>query len=284
MTAIPHQEQPPLTHAGRILTRRENGDPTAAGARSRYMALELGQRRLLAALARQNGEAPHDVLAAAVASPAGVVFSLMTRLCERGLAVQTPGGWKLQGWVTPLAREDMTRSVHVALSIPQDDLLRPPCDSVMERRIFEACLQLFEGSVVLPNVPLARVVDVAAAAPYLDQADRTFLENPLTQLDIVVLRKGLLPVLAIEADGTQHDAGPQYARDARKNRILHVAGLPMVRLRVRDRMSDDLLTRHLGRALWEAARIARPSQRGHVELARALSRVMPGPAREDADD
>ncbi|MDK2013832.1 MULTISPECIES: hypothetical protein [unclassified Deinococcus] len=190
MTAIPHQEQPPLTHAGRILTRRENGDPTAAGARSRYMALELGQRRLLAALARQNGEAPHDVLAAAVASPAGVVLSLMTRLCERGLAVQTSGGWKLQGWVTPLAREDMTRSVHVALSIPQDDLLRPPCDSVMERRIFEACLQLFEGSVVLPNVPLARVVDVAAAAPYLDQADRIFLENPLTQLDIVVPRTG----------------------------------------------------------------------------------------------
>ncbi|AFD27794.1 DUF2726 domain-containing protein [Deinococcus gobiensis] len=237
------------------------------------MALELRQRRLLAALAAHDGEVPNDVLASAVQSPPGVAFGLMVRLCEIGMAVQTPAGWKLEDWALPLAREDLARSVHLALVIPQDDLLRPPCDSRTERRVFEVCTRLFEGSVVLPNVPLARVVDADAAQHYLDREDQRFLANPSTQVDIVVLGRRLLPVLAIEADGPQHDADPQHSRDARKNRILRVAGLPVARLRVREQMSDDVLAHHIGRALWDAARIARPSQRGHVELARALSRL-----------
>ena len=280
MTAIPHPGKPLLTHAGRITpVRGSSVDPTTPppGARARYMSLELRQRRLLAALAAHDGEVPNDVLATAVQTPPGVAFGLMVRLCEAGLALQTPAGWQLEDWVLPLAREDLASSVHVALVIPQDDLLRQPCDSVTERRVFRVCLNLFEGSVVLPNVPLSRVVDPDAASHYLDGEDRKFLAHPSTQVDIVVLGQSLLPVLAIEADGPQHDVDPQHSRDARKNRILRVAGLPIARLRVRDQMSDDVLAHHLGKALWEAARIARPSQRGHVELARALSRVVPVP-------
>ncbi|AXH00602.1 DUF2726 domain-containing protein (plasmid) [Deinococcus wulumuqiensis] len=168
-------------------------------------------------------------------------------------------------------------------SSPRTTCCAPPCDSATERRVFEVCLHLFEGSVVLPNVPLARIVETDAARHYLDQEDQKFLGNPATQVDIVVLGKNLLPVLAIEADGPQHDLDPQHSRDARKNRILRVAGLPIARLRVRARMSDDVLAHHLGKALWEAARIARPSHRGHVELARALSRLTPSPCTGEAD-
>lgn len=283
MTAIPQQGKPLLNHAGRITPVRGssvNPTPAPIGSRARYMSLELRQRRLLAALAAHDGEVPNDVLATAVQTPPGVAFGLMVRLCEAGLARQTLAGWQLEDWVLPLAREDLASSVHVALVIPQDDLLRPPCDSVTERRIFRVCLHLFEGSVVLPNVPLARVIDPDAASHYLDGDDRKFLANPSSQVDIVILGKSLLPVLAIEADGPQHDVDPQHSRDARKNRILRVAGLPLARLRVREQMSDDVLAHHLGRALWEAARIARPSHRGHVELARALSRIVPLPTEQ----
>lgn len=286
MTAISQTGKPLLNHAGRLAPLRGssvNPGPTPpAGARARYMALELRQRKLLAALAAHDGEVPNDVLATAVQTPPGVTFGTMVRLCEAGMAIQTPAGWKLEDWVLPLAREDLASSVHVALVIPQDDLLRPPCDSVTERRIFQVCLHLFEGSAVLPNVPLSRIVDPEAAGHYLDHEDRKFLGNPSTQVDIVILGKSLLPVLAIEADGPQHDVDPQHSRDARKDRILRIAGLPVARLRVRAQMSDDALAHHVGKALWEAARIARPSHRGRVELARALSRVVPLPA-EKAD-
>lgn len=113
------------------------------------MALELRQRKLLSALAAHDGEVPNDILSTAIRTPPGIGFGTMVRPCEAGMAVQTPARWKLEDWVPPLAWEDLASSVHVALVILKDDLLRTPCDSVTERRIFQVYLHLFEGSAVL---------------------------------------------------------------------------------------------------------------------------------------
>lgn len=153
MTAIPASGSPLLSHAGRMAPLRPA--PTTpvppAGSQARYMALELRQRRLLAALAAHDGEVPNDVLASAVRSPPGVAFGLMVRLCEIGTAVQTAAGWKLEDWVLPLAREDLARSVHLAMIIPQIGLLRPPCDSRTERRVFEVCTRLLGAASSFPT-------------------------------------------------------------------------------------------------------------------------------------
>lgn len=268
------QERPLLAHAGRSAPVRQAPQATSLTAPGRYRELELFQQRLLAALAAHGGEASTTSLAAAAHAPEGVVRGRMIRLCEIGMARQTPGGWQLEPSVAGLAAEDLRRSLHVALVLPQEDLLRPPCDSHSERLIYRVCLALFQDSVVLPNVPLSRVIDPGAAAPCLEARDLEFLRHPNAALDIVVLsRITLMPALAIEADGPQHDGATQTERDGRKNRVCRVAGLPLVRVRMRERMSEDVLAHHLGRALGEVARLARPGQRGHDELASAISRL-----------
>ncbi|AIZ44595.1 hypothetical protein QR90_05055 [Deinococcus radiopugnans] len=263
---------PVLSHAKAVTPLRQPGRVMEAA--GRYQMLELYQRRLLAALAAHQGEVPNDVVAAAVKMPPGVTWGRMVRLCELGMARQSRVGWALEEAVADLARQDLKTSVHVALILPQPDLLRLPCDSLTERRVYTVCLALFAGCPVLPNVPLTRVIDAEAASPFLDASDQRFLTSRGAALDVVVLGAGLMPVLAIEADGPQHDMEPQLGRDARKNRICRVAGLPLARVRVRQQMSEDVLAHHLGRALASAARDARMGQRGHEELALALSRLV----------
>lgn len=155
-----------------------------------------------------SGEMPNDVLAAAVKMPPGVAWGRMVRLCELGMARQSRGGWTLEEAVEGLARQDLKTLVYMALILPQPDLLRLPRASLTERRVYTVCLALFAGCPVMPNVPLTRVIDAKAAGPFLDASDQRFPTSPGVALDVVILKAGLMPVLAIEADGPQHDLEP----------------------------------------------------------------------------
>lgn len=263
---------PRLSHAGQRTPLR-TAPNRLLNAPARYHELEFRHRRLLVVLAAYDSEVPEAMIAAASRLPVHVARGWLIRLSEIGMVRQLPGGWQLEEAITPLAQNDLAQSVHVALLLPRADLLRPPGDSTVERRLYLACLSIFAPSPVLLGVRLARLVDEEAARPYLSPEDLTFLTNPHAQLDIVICSPSLMPVLAIEADGPQHDVPPQVDRDRRKNRICRVAGLPLVRLRVRPQLSDESLRYHLGRSLSALAQQTRLSERGHEELARALSRL-----------
>ncbi|GBF03896.1 hypothetical protein DAERI_010068 [Deinococcus aerius] len=263
-----------LTHAGQVTPVRQATTARVQGAPARYRELELRHRRLLAVLAAHDGEVPTDVLAAAVKVPPKVVFGLMVRLCEVGMAQQTVHGWRLEPCVAPLAKADLNESVFVSLVLPVPDLLRPPCDSTLERRIFAAVVLLFAGCAVVPNVTLSHVVDAEAARPFLGEPALKFLQSRHAELDVVVYgARTLLPILAVEADGPQHDAPVQAGRDRLKDSICRVAALPLLRVRIDARTSVDTLMHRLGRALHEVARAPRVEQRGHQELAEALARL-----------
>ena len=65
----------------------------------------------------------------------------------------------------------------------------------------------------------------------LGEQDRAFLASSGSHLDVLVEHAGTgQPLLALELDGPQHRESPQRERDVRKDRILRVAGLPLLRV------------------------------------------------------
>ena len=70
-------------------------------------------------------------------------------------------------------------------------------------------------------------------APLTD-AEHQYARNPLTHVDFLLFHKmDKQPVLAVEVDGTRfHEPGSKQAeRDAKKNHILEICSLPLLRLR-----------------------------------------------------
>ncbi len=86
-----------------------------------------------------------------------------------------------------------------------------------------------EYGVVCRN-PLSMVVRDLSA---LSEEERRYAQNPLTHLDFLIFSKlSKQPVLAVETDGYRyHKAGTvQHERDRKKDHILQVCGLPLVRI------------------------------------------------------
>lgn len=109
--------------------------------------------------------------------------------------------------------------------------LRPDPLTVGERVLVQVCRELCWPHPVATRVPLRSALDLQVMDCLLDDDDRAFLRNSSAHLDLLVKdhRTGL-PLLAIELDGPQHDESPQLERDAHKDRILRVAGLPLLRM------------------------------------------------------
>ena len=82
----------------------------------------------------------------------------------------------------------------------------------------------------------------------LDDEERKFAGNPLSHTDFLIYNcMDKSPVLAIELDGTAfHQEGSlQAQRDAKKNSIFHMCGIPLLRIRTdecgeEERIADAL--------------------------------------------
>ena len=82
------------------------------------------------------------------------------------------------------------------------------------------------------NYPLGMLIESRLLN---DVEDRQFAENRKTHCDFVVYdRIDKTPRLVIEVDGKQHEQKVQQVRDMRKDRILHWANIPVLRLKTTD--------------------------------------------------
>jgi len=65
----------------------------------------------------------------------------------------------------------------------------------------------------------------------VDEEDKKFLLNRLTHCDFILFNKlDKTPRLVVEVDGIQHKKKIQKTRDERKDRILQLAGIPIIRI------------------------------------------------------
>ncbi|WP_261665410.1 DUF2726 domain-containing protein [Deinococcus sp. Marseille-Q6407] len=262
MTAITRVKTPALP-SGHV--EQSSGYRSATG---QYQRLDLYQRHMLCALARAGGE----MSTSSLATDMDLIRSRMSQLSGAGMVIQVPGGWKLTSAARPIAQADARASMHVSLIVAQPNMLLQPCESYHERMIYKVCIQLFTGCPVILNVPLHRVINADTISRFLNEEDMRFATHPSAHFDVVVLgATSLRPILAIEADGDQHNHPDQVAQDTKKNRICHVVGLPLVRVRIRTQINEEKVVRQPGSQLTRLARAARPEHRGHEELASALT-------------
>lgn len=104
-------------------------------------------------------------------------------------------------------------------------LLRSP----QEREFLKAARMFFVGREVLPNIRLANFVEMNALVDLPAEIRRYGL---LAEADVLIATPvDFDPVGVIELDSAYHDTPIAKLRDAMKERLLEMAGVPFVRLR-----------------------------------------------------
>lgn len=103
---------------------------------------------------------------------------------------------------------------------------------------------------VLSHVPLRHIIKDSSI---LSEADRNYALHKNTHVDFLIISKvSKKPILVIETDGYafHHEASKQHQRDIRKNRILAIYELPLLRLstvgsdeenKIREALKNSLL-------------------------------------------
>lgn len=137
-----------------------------------------------------------------------------------------------------LAREERKKQRDLAriwqLTTGMDVALRPFFKKKYLLSKAEQCFYKVLRDVVSPNhvVPKVRLADLVDA----DKRHHLWLSNfrriCSKHIDFVVCDPTLSPVIAIELDGSSHDREDRRKRDRDVDRILEIASLPIVRVRV----------------------------------------------------
>lgn len=102
--------------------------------------------------------------------------------------------------------------------------------STQEREFMKAARAYFVGREVLPNIPIRNFIDIDRLAPELPSEVRRYAQ--LAEADVLVATPvDFDPVGVIELDSGYHDLPVAQLRDSMKERLLQLAGIPLVRLR-----------------------------------------------------
>lgn len=213
------------------MTALPRGEPLPVSPAVRYAELTPGDRRVLLVLGARPGPCSVDSLSAALDDTPEALQGQLRGLVALGMVEARPEGWALTDGVRSRVLPDLNAAVGARLVVACPQRLRGSGLTAGERVLARLCWEVFAPHVVTTHVPLRQVLDVQGVGALLDEGDRTFLGHGSAHLDVLVehARTGE-PLLALELDGPQHRESPQRERDVRKDRILRVAGLPLLRV------------------------------------------------------
>lgn len=157
----------------------------------------------------------------------------------QGDAAQTD----LQKQVEPPSREDkilppppagfIEQTLEIGADVPPQYRKQKSVLTFRERIFFKVLLQAAENQYqVFVKVRLADVVWLANEPK--DRKDHIY-QILCKHLDFVVCRNGQEPELAIELDDSSHKKYDHQLSDQTKEKILQMAGLPLVRIKVQEK-------------------------------------------------
>ena len=106
------------------------------------------------------------------------------------------------------------------------------CASSQEREFLKAVRQYFPSLRVYPNLPLRNFIDLDAMNNFADDQIRRFCWS--SQVDALLCTEDEDPIAGIELDSMHHDDPAAAARDAMKDKLFAIAGVPLVRIRAED--------------------------------------------------
>lgn len=230
MTAVPKSfEPPPVQDVATVQLPASDPENLAVY----YDELQPAEKRLLRLMEACGGAADEASLAEILRSTSQNLQTQLRALAVMGLVQPEPSGsWQLSEAARRQVVHDLTNAVHARLvTCAESRICASPPGNPSERVLRRLCRHVFSPHSVRPRVPLRQVLDVQLMNGLLDEPDRRFLANATVRLDLVVEHvETEEPLLALEFDGPQHGRSLQLERDARKDRILRVSGLMLLRL------------------------------------------------------
>jgi hypothetical protein len=112
------------------------------------------------------------------------------------------------------------------------DFRKNMCASRQESEFLQAVRQFLPNLHAYPNVPLRNFIDVDKLEDRLPLKVRNFAWT--SQVDVLLCTREEDPVAGIELDSVHHDSEEAAERDAQKNNLFRLAGVPLVRIRADD--------------------------------------------------
>ncbi|KWU17959.1 DUF2726 domain-containing protein [Burkholderia cenocepacia] len=106
------------------------------------------------------------------------------------------------------------------------------CASSQEREFIKAVRQYLPNVHAYPNVPLLNFIDDDRLGGLLTERMRAYFR--LAQVDVLLCTDDEDPVAGIELDSVHHDTDEARERDALKNELFEISGLPLIRIRAAD--------------------------------------------------
>lgn len=118
--------------------------------------------------------------------------------------------------------------------------------SAAEQTFFAAVVRVFETDLVCPNVALHAALSWERLQGRLTGAERKVFFSALVDVVVFDSRRGFAPKVFFELDSGVHDDHHRAEKDAVKDRIITVAGYPLLRIRPdRDERSPEAFERLL---------------------------------------
>ena len=150
---------------------------------------------------------------------------------EGMLLYPSRGKFEVNPYILPLLERENTHAVVTKLIHGDDSIaFKPIFNSKQEYTVYNVLISLFPNHIVFPNMALQTVFQYERMRELLDKDEFGFFLR--SQVDFCVTSTAnYLPLIAFEVDSRFHDKEDQKARDAKKDRIFEVGGVPLLRLR-----------------------------------------------------
>jgi len=109
--------------------------------------------------------------------------------------------------------------------------LLPLYRSLQEREFHTAVSTVFMHLSAVANVGIITMIDLQTISDSLTRREFSYARSGIVDIVLYDPTTNFSPTLAFELDSPLHDDATQHERDTMKNRILALAGLPLVRVR-----------------------------------------------------
>lgn len=236
-------------------------------ARDRWPKLDRYKRQLVAALTVVRSFDGWDDLARLTGQDSKYLPGHWRKLVEAGMIIEGEGGksFRLNPHIRDLA--DLERSHSLVAQIVRanpDVRFKPMFNSLSEYTIYRLLVTLFPNHLVCPNVAPLAIFSYDRMREVLSREEFDYFLKCLVDF-VIVNTTTYFPILAFEVDSIWHDGNVQQARDEKKNRIFHVGGVNLIRLRAYGQPSEQAMRQQIGSKV-QALLASAPAPTGPVDL------------------
>jgi tetratricopeptide (TPR) repeat protein len=223
-------------------------------ASARYPAIQPVARKLLGVLALLGRPLSEAELAQHSGMDSIWTGRHLGTLLKQGMLTQEGRAYRLNPAIATQARLDAdhvttTRLLHAG----NGQAAMPIFRSQRERLVYSSLLHQFPNQLVFPNMALQSIFSYDLMKVLLDNDDFGYYLKAIADF-CVVSTVNYLPLLVLEVDSAYHDLEAAQIKDARKDRIVTLGGLSLLRVRPHGQPTEAMVHAEVTQAVNELIR------------------------------